>query len=117
MKKMTIFASAALLAISGAASAEQALTDAQLDGVSAGAVVLLQSVAGSAAGGAILSNLLGQTQTGTDAIADPTGVLTGTLGFSGATAASVSVGTSVTDGGAIGGVQAVSQTQAAASLF
>ena len=116
MKKMTIFASAALLAISGVASAEQALTDAQMDGVSAGAVVLLQSYAGAGAGGAIISNLLGETQTGTEALADPTGVLSGVM-QSYAAAASISVGTSVTDGAGIGGVQAVSETTAAAQLF
>lgn len=117
MKKFTLFASAALLAISGAASAEQTLTDVQMDGVSAGAFVLLQAAAGSIAEGAILSNLQGTTATGTDAIADPTGALTGTLGFAAGVAESTSVGSSVTDGAGIGGVIAVSGTSAGASLL
>jgi hypothetical protein len=116
MKKFTMLASASLLAISGSAFAEQALTDAQMDGVSAGAVVLLQGAALGGAFGTVISNTLGITETNTAAIADPTGALTGTPS-SWSYADSTSVGLSVTDGATIGGALAVSESAAEAALF
>jgi len=119
MKKFTMLACASLLAAAGSASAEQALTDAQMDGVSAGAVVLLQATAGGGAYGDNISNLLGTTSTVTGALADPTGVLSGTPGFGVAIGAgtSTSVATSVTNGAGIGGAYALSESGAAASIF
>ena len=103
MKTITTLASAALLAIAGNAVAEQSLTDAQMDGVSAGAVVLLQGSAIGGSYGNVISNLLGTTTTYTEALADPTGALTATLGVAFGYGDSTSVASSVTDGAGIGG--------------
>jgi hypothetical protein len=123
MKKFTILAGASLLAIAGSAFAEQSLTDAQMDGVSAGAVVFLQGAAGSNAYGNIVANLLGNTSSDTTALADPTAALSG-IQQAHAFGINTSVGTSVFGVTAdangnpvvIGGVWAQSSTQAAASL-
>lgn len=119
MKKITMLAGASLLAIAGSAFAEQSLTDTQMDGVSAGAVVLLQGVAVGNSYGNVVANLLGTTSTNTAALADPTGALSGTPGFGVAIgyADSTSIGTSVTDGVGIGGVQAGSASEAASAIF
>lgn len=119
MKKLTILAGASLLAIAGSAFAEQSLTDTQMDGVSAGTLVLLQGSAGGLGAGSIQANLLGNTTSNSTALADPTGALSGTPGFGVAIghADNTSVGTSVTNGTTIGGVQAASAAQAVASLF
>jgi len=117
MKKITILASAALLAVAGSAVAEQALTDAQMDGVSAGAVVLLQGSAIGGSYGNVISNLLGTTITNTQALADPTGALSATMGLAIGYGDSTSVATSVTNGGGIGGALAQSSSGAAASIF
>jgi len=117
MKKITILASAALLAVAGSAVAEQALTDAQMDGVSAGAVVLLQGSAIGGSYGNVISNLLGTTATNTAALADPTGALSATMGLAIGYGDSTSVATSVTNGGGIGGALAQSSSGAAASIF
>jgi len=119
MKKFTMLAGASLLVIAGSAFAEQSLTDAQMDGVSAGAVVLLQGAGGGLAYGNVVSNLLGTTSSNTAALADPTGTISGTPGFGVAIgyADNTSIGTSVTDGATIGGVIAQSQSAAAASIF
>lgn len=124
MKKFTILAGASLLAIAGSAVAEQSLTDAQMDGVSAGAVVFLQGTAGGSAYGNIIANLLGNTTSKTSALADPTGFISGFLQAH-ATAENTSVGTSVFGVTAdangnpvtIGGVLAQSQTSAASALY
>lgn len=115
MKKFTMLASASLLAISGSAFAEQALTDAQMDGVSAGAVTFLQGAAVAGSLGSVISNKLGITSTNTLAVADPTGA----LGAPSATgyADSTSIGVSVTDGNTIGGAVAISASGAEAALF
>jgi len=117
MKKITTLASVALLAVAGSAVAEQALTDVQMDGVSAGAVVLLQGSAIGGSYGNVISNLLGTTATNTLALADPTGALTATLGVAVGYADSTSIATSVTNGGGIGGAYAQSTSGAAASIF
>jgi hypothetical protein len=117
MKKFTILACASLLAVAGNAFAEQSLTDAQMDGVSAGAVVLLQGTAGGLAQGVVVANLLSNTTSRTNALADPTGVLSATLGYALGQASNTSIATSVTDGITIGGAQARSSSEAAASIF
>lgn len=119
MKKLTMLVGASLLAIAGSAVAEQSLTDAQMDGVSAGAFVLLQGTAAGGAYGNVIANLNGVTTTGTSALADPTGVLSGTPGFGVAVGygVSTSIGSSVTDGALIGGTLAQSSSGAAASIF
>lgn len=116
MKKLIMLASASLLVITGSAFAEQALTDAQMDGVSAGAVVILQGTAGGGSYGNVISNLLGTTSTNTSALADPTGLLTGVMSAAGY-GDSTSIATSVTNGSTIGGALAQSTSGAAASLF
>lgn len=119
MKKITMLAGASLFVIAGSVCAEQALTDAQMDGVSAGAVVLLQATGGGAAYGDVIANLLSDTTSLTQALADPTGALSGTPGFGVAFGfgQNTSIATSVTNGSTIGGAFASSVSGAAASIF
>jgi len=74
----SLIAGAGLLALAGNLSAAEPLTmtDAQLDGVSAGALVMLNSIALASAGGTGGGNLLSLSSAFTDTIADPTGALT-----------------------------------------
>ena len=112
-----MLAAASVLAVSGTVVAEEfTLSDAQMDGVTAGAVVFL-SGAGVADGGAFaVANTLGLTAADTQVIADPTGTLTGLISVV-SLGSSASLATSVTDGGAIGGAQAGSFSSAAAQLL
>lgn len=117
MKKFTMLASASLLVITGSAFAEQSLTDAQMDSVSAGALVLYVGEAGGIAYGNVIANLLSDTTTYTEALADPTGTISSTLGMSYGYGDSTSIATSVTNGSTIGGALAQSTSGAVASLF
>jgi len=119
MKKITLIAGASLLMLAGSAFAEQSLTNAQMDGVSAGAIVYLQANGVGQVGGFAVSNLLGSTTSFTHSLADPTGVLSGTPGFGVAIGhgENVSISTSVTNGTTIGGAQAASQAFASAAIF
>jgi hypothetical protein len=117
MKKFTMLAGASLLVIAGSAFAEQSLTDAQMDGVSAGAVLLLQGTGIGNAYGNVISNLLGNTTSNTGAQADPTGAIMAALPSAFGFANNTSVGSSVTDGALIGGTLSQSTSSAAASLF
>jgi len=117
MKKIKVIMSASLLAIAGTAVAEEpiTLTTAQMDGVSAGAVVLLSGFGYAGATGDSFANLLGGTQTYTSVLADPTGALSGNMQVV-SFGDSLSIATSVTDGGAIGGAAAYSDSTAFAQL-
>jgi hypothetical protein len=79
MKKvLSMLASTALLALTGTASAQGpiALTSAQMDGVTAGAIVTLQSFATASSTGATLGNFLSETTVKTNSVADPLGLIT-----------------------------------------
>ena len=130
MKKITLIASASLLVIAGNAVAEQALTEAQMDGVSAGAIVALQGAAGSDAWGGVIGNLLNTTYSNTYAAADPQGQLANTITTpNGSTVnpgdfyaygigSNTSIATSVFNPGAgIGGAMASSTSSAASALY
>lgn len=108
---------ASVLAAAGASVAQEpaTLSDAQMDGVTAGAVVLLLGEGIADSGAAALANTLGLTDAQTEVVADPTGALTGVMSVV-SLGSSASLATSVTDGGAIGGAQAASAATAAASL-
>lgn len=114
--KMLVGASA--LAVAGSAIAQEPVTlsDAQMDGVTAGAVVLLSGVGIADAASAAVANTLGVTNSYTDVQVDPTGLITGVMSVvsQGSTA---SLANSVTNGGSIGGATAVSQSSAGAQLL
>lgn len=121
MKKITqMLAGASMLVLAGsvvAAEEPMTLTAAQMDSVSAGAVVLLQGQGVADAAAAAIANLLGATASATQVVADPTGALTGiqqvfSAGESAAAAASV-----FNPGAGIGGAQAASAAAAASALF
>jgi len=115
MKKITyMLAGASLLAITGSVIAEPvALSEAQMDGVSAGGVYLYQGAAIADAGAAALSNLLGLTGSRTDVDVQPTlGYVTST-GVSGAVASSAFSPAL----GAANGAGASSAAAASSSLF
>lgn len=115
MKKYSMLACASLLAISGSAFAEQTLTDAQMDGVSAGALVVLGGAAISNAVGGTIANYLGVTGSSTFAWSDPNGLAGPSLVSSGA--ANTSVAASLTDGVTIGGAVAASSSNSGAQIF
>src|SRR5690625_240101 len=116
-----MLASAALLAFAGTASAQGpvALTSAQMDGVTAGAQVFLNASAIATAYGETVGNLLSSTTSGTNAIADPRGLISG-LPSASATGNNVSLGTSVlipdSNGNLIGVASASSTSSATVSL-
>ncbi|MBN2864993.1 MAG: hypothetical protein JXK16_03205 [Thiotrichales bacterium] len=114
MKKFThVLAGASMLAIAGGVSAEPVtLSASQMDGVSAGAVVLLQGAAVSDAAAAALSNLLGETVSATAVNVDPLAGIVVSAGESAAVAVS-----SFAIGSPVNGAQAASASQSAATLF
>lgn len=73
MKKMTqILVSASLLAIAGGVSAEPVTLSAnQMDGVNAGAVIVLQGAADATGGAFAVSNLLGLSDSKSGVIVTP----------------------------------------------
>ena len=118
MKKIIkMLAAASVLTIAGNAVALEpvALSESQMDGVTAGAVVLLSGVGIADAGAGAIANVLGLTDSVTDVIADPTGFITGVQSVV-SLGGSSSFALSVTDGGAIGGAAAASGASAIASL-
>lgn len=81
MKKvLPVLAGAALLALTGTASAQEpvTLTSAQMDGVTAGADVYFVALSLATSGGTAFGNVMSSTTVGTNTIADPLGAITGT---------------------------------------
>jgi hypothetical protein len=123
MKKvLSMLASTALLALTGTASAQGpiALTSAQMDGVTAGAIVIFQASAMASSTGATLGNILSETTVKTNSTADPLGVLTG-VPSANATGQSAGLATSAlvydpTSGSPIGYAAAQSMSSATAQL-
>lgn len=114
MKKLTcMIAGASLLAIAGTVSAEPvALTDTQMDGINAGAVVLWQGEALATSGADAVSNLLGLTSAATVVQVTPLAGFVGSAGESASVAAS-----SFALGSPVNGAAAASASQSAAALF
>ncbi|MGR6034649.1 MAG: hypothetical protein ACU4EQ_10565 [Candidatus Nitrosoglobus sp.] len=120
MKKvLPMLASAALLALTGTASAQEpvTLTSAQMDGVTAGADVYILATSIATSGGAAFGNIMSSTTVGTNSIADPTGVLTGSNPSAQAVGASASLAYSGYSPGIPSvGAYATSTSNATASL-
>lgn len=114
MKKITqMLTGVSMLIIAGSVYANEPvkLTAAQMDGVNAGAVVLLQGVGIADALAGAIANVSGVTDTHTVVDAQPT------LGFVIAGGASQASAFSVFNGGNIGGAQAASESAATSQLF
>jgi len=114
MKKLTcMIAGASLMAIAGVVSAEPVtLTDTQMDGINAGALVLWQGEALAESGAVAVSNLLGLTAT--TAVVQVTPL----AGFVGAAGESQSVAvSSFALGSPVNGAVAASGSESAAALF
>ncbi len=112
MKNVIKMLAAATVLVAGSATAQEVtLTDAQMDGVTAGAVVLLQGAAIADGSALAIANVLGLTNS-TSAV-----VITPLLGFVSAASASASLANSVTNGGAIGGAVAASAASSSSQLL
>jgi len=119
MKKVIkMLVGASVLAVAGSAIAQEPVTlsDAQMDGVTAGAVVLLSGAGIADAGSLAVANTLGLTNSYTDVQVDPTGAITGVMSVV-SQGGSASLANSVTNGGSIGGALAVSSSSAGAQLL
>jgi hypothetical protein len=112
MKNAIKMLAAASILVAGSATAQEVtLTDAQMDGVTAGAVVLLQGAAVTNGSAAAIANVLGLTS------ADTGVVITPLLGFVSGFSVSAALANSVTDGVSIGGAVATSSAVSTSQLL
>ncbi len=112
MKNAIKMLAAASILVAGSATAQEVtLTDAQMDGVTAGAVVLLQGAAITDAYSGAIANVLGLTT------ADTAVIITPLLGFVSGYSSSSALANSVTNGSTIGGAAAESAAYSTSQLL
>ena len=112
MKNTIKMIAAASVLVAGSATAQEvALTDAQMDGVTAGAEVFLQGAAIADASAGAIANVLGLTNSATNVVILPL------AGFVSGSSSSASLANSVTNGGSIGGAVAASAASSSSQLL
>ncbi len=106
-----MLAAVSILAVGSATAQEVTLTDAQMDGVTAGAVVLFQGAA-IADGAALAIGNIGSLTNANTAV-----IITPLLGFVSGASLSASLANSVTNGSTIGGAIAGSSASSSSQLL